>query len=584
MAGSYWDRYTAQRVSRRRVLQSAGVAGAAVGAIAIVGCGGGSSSSNNTSTSGSPSSGGGNTPPPTTAEGLNFVNSGGTPKAGGTYNIGTSVDFDTFDPHISIAGGVGYFPKLYNAVINRSPVDNNFKFDDMASSLEQPDEQTYVFTMRDNVKIGPNKLGVPERNMDAADVKATFDRIKNLPQSNAFAFVGPNIASVDASADGKSLTIKTPKPYGYFFFRIGSPINLIVPKELIDTPDKMKAASAGGGAYVLNPGDYTEGQFATLSKNTSYYLKDDKNNNATLPYIDTITAKIITDRSALRTAFQSNQTQTYTAQDINDFNGLQQGGNKYPSTRDTTNTFIAFTMNPLNKPWDDDRVRKAANFALDRSVYVDRVYKGQAKVNGLVHWSLGDYAIPQDELSKYQPHDPAQAKQLLSAAGVSSVKVMWPADSIIEEHNLHLPIWLQQMSDAGFTIDKDPQAFATWLDNYTNKKYDASLALNQVYETAEFEMDFESKEGPAGSNIYSNGLGAIDANIEKAILDSKAITTIKDQAAAVVAAQKLMYAKGAMFLPICTPYAFTLYQTNVHNIPAGVGSASALFLNTMWLG
>jgi hypothetical protein len=39
-----------------------------------------------------------------------------------------------------------------------------------------------------------------------------------------------------------------------------------------------------------------------------------------------------------------------------------------------------------------------------------------------------------------------------------------------------------------------------------------------------------------------------------------------------------------MFLPICTPYAFTLYQTNVHNIPAGVGSASALFLNTMWLG
>ena len=232
-----------------------------------------------------------------------------------------------------------------------------------------------------------------------------------------------------------------------------------------------------------------------------------------MPYIDTITAKIITDRSALRTAFQSNQTQTYTAQDINDFNGLQQGGNKYPSTRDTTNTFIAFTMNPLNKPWDDDRVRKAANFALDRSVYVDRVYKGQAKVNGLVHWSLGDYAIPQDELSKYQPHDPAQAKQLLSAAGSQQTsRSCGPPTPIIEEHNLHLPIWLQQMSDAGFSIDKDPQAFATWLDNYTNKKYDASLALNQVYETAEFEMDFESKEGPAGSNIYSNGLGAIDAD------------------------------------------------------------------------
>ena len=45
MAGSYWDKFTAQRVTRRRVLQSAGVAGAAAGAVWIVGCGGGSSRS-----------------------------------------------------------------------------------------------------------------------------------------------------------------------------------------------------------------------------------------------------------------------------------------------------------------------------------------------------------------------------------------------------------------------------------------------------------------------------------------------------------------------------------------------------------
>src|SRR5436853_578807 len=43
MAAGYWDKITAQRVSRRRVLQSAGVAGAAAGAVWLVGCGGGSS-------------------------------------------------------------------------------------------------------------------------------------------------------------------------------------------------------------------------------------------------------------------------------------------------------------------------------------------------------------------------------------------------------------------------------------------------------------------------------------------------------------------------------------------------------------
>jgi ABC-type transport system substrate-binding protein len=581
MAGSYWDKFTAQRVSRRRVLQSAGVAGATAGAVWLVGCGGGSSGGSK-----SPSSGNNNaTPSGGNAVGLNFKNSGGTPKPGGTYNIGTSVDFDTFDPHISIAGGVAYFPKLYNAVINRSPVDNKFEFDDLAESLEQPDAQTYVFKIRDGVKIAPNTLNVPERNLDANDIKATFDRIKNLPQANAYAFVGPNIASVDASADGKTCTIKTPKPYGYFFFRIGSPINLIVPKELIDEADKMKSASAGGGAYVLNPGEYTEGQFANLKKNANYYRKDDKNGNAALPYLDQITAKIIADRSALRTAFQSQQTEQYTAQDVNDSNSLSQGQN-YTISKDTTNTFIAFTMNPLNKPWDDDRIRKAAMFALDRQVYVDRIYKGEAKQNGIVHWSLGAYALPDDELAKLQPHDPAQSKQLIKAAtgqDTLKIKVMWPADSIIEEHNLHLPIWLQQMADAGFEIDKDPQAFATWLDNYTKKQYDASLALNQVYETAEFEMDFEAKEGPAGSNIYSNGLGAIDQSIEDGIVASKQITDITQQADKVKEVQRQIYAKGPMFLPICTPYSFTLYQPYVHNIATGIGTASALFLNTVWL-
>lgn len=582
MAGSYWDKITAQRVSRRRVLQSAGVAGAAAGAVWIVGCGGGSSNNNNSGNNNQP--GAGSTP--TSASGFHLLNSGGTPKPGGTYNVATSVDFDTFDPHISIAGGVALFPRLYNAIVNRSSIDTSYQFNDMASKLEQPDSTTYVFTLRPDVKIAPNQLGIPERPLDAGDINATFDRIKNLPQANAYAFVGPHISKVTASADGMTATITTPGPYGYFFYRIGSPINLIVPKELIAVADKMKTASAGGGPYVLNPGQYTEGQNAALTKNPSYYRKDDKNNNAQLPYIDNFVTKIIADRSALRTAFQSKQTEQYTAQDVNDANSLESGGAGYQVVKDSTNTFIAFTMNPLNKPFDDERIRMAAMYALNRDEYVQRVYSGQAKPNGIVHWSLGAYALPPDELAKLQPFDPQKSKQLIKAAtgnDTVDITVMWPDNSIIEEHNLHLPIWLQQMQNAGFNVKKDPQAFATWLTNYTNKKYDASLALNQVYETAEFEMDFESKEGPAGSNIYTNGLGAVDADIEKMISDSKAITNPTDQAKAVQAAQRAIYAKGPMFLPLVTPYSFTLYQPYIHNIPAGIGVGTGLFLNTLWL-
>ncbi len=580
MAGSYWDKLTEQRVSRRRVLQSAGVAGVAAGAVVVVGCGGGSSSSGSTKTPGTAS-----TPPPSSSASDTILNGGGTPKAGGTYNAGTSVDFDTFDPHISIAGGVALFPRLYNTVINRSPRSTSFKFDDLAESLEQPDPTTYIFKLRTGVKIGANGLGVPERDMDGNDIKASFERVKALPQSNAYAFVGQWVQSVDVSADGKTVTIKTPKPYGYFYSRIGSAYNMIVPKELLDTPDKMKSASAGGGPYVLNPGKYTEGQNALLEKNRSYYRKDDKNNNAQLPYLDAISIKIIADRSAQRTAFQSQQIDAYTAQNVDESNGLKSGSN-YAINRDPTNAFIAFTMNPTKDPWKDDRVRMAATHAMNRKEYIDRVYKGEAQENGLVQWSLGDSALPQSELDTLQKYDPQMSKDLIRAAtGKDSIDitVMWPADSIIEEHNNHLPIWLQQMADAGFNVNKDPQAFATWLDNYTNIKYDASLALNQVYETAEPLMDFEHSEGPARNKIYTIGAGALYPEIDKAIDDSKAITDPVAQAKKIQELQRLIYSKGPMFLPIVTPYSFTLFQSYVKNIPINVGRDSGNFLNTTYL-
>lgn len=578
MAGSYWDKVASQRVSRRRVLQGAGAAGAAAGAVWLVGCG---KSTSTSTTPTSKTSAAGATP--SSAGGLTYLNPGSSPKKGGTYNIGTSVDFDTFDPHISIAGGVAYFPKLYNVLINRSPADSSFRFDDLAESLEQPDDVTYVFKMRSGVKIGPNQLGVPERDMDANDVKASFDRIKTLPQSNAYAFVGEWIDSAEASADGKTLTIKTKKPYGYFFFRIGSPINTIVPKELLSTPDKMKSSSAGAGPFVLNPGKYTEGQNALLERNTSYYLKD--TSGTALPYVDAIGTKIISDRSALQTAFQSQQIDQYAAQNADEAKSLQ-SGNNYTVDRQSTNTFIAFTMNPTKKPWDDDRIRKAAMYALNRQEYVDRVYKGEAKADGLVHWSLGDYALSPDELAQLQPYDPKQARDLIKAAtgnDTIDITVMYPAESIIEEHSLHLPIWLQQMKDAGFNVNEDAQAFPTWLDNYTKLNYDASLALNQVYEYAEFNLDFEHSEGPARNHIYSIGLGKLYPEIDAAIDESKGITDPAAQAKKVQDVQRMIYAKGPMFLPLVTPYAYTLYQPYVKNIPTGVGTASALYLSTTYL-
>jgi peptide/nickel transport system substrate-binding protein len=578
MAGSYWERITKQRVSRRRVLQTTGLAGAAAGAVWLVGCGSGGGTK--TPTGGTPSTS--KTTEPTTASGV--ANPGTAPKSGGTYTVASTADFDTFDPYIGIAASVAYFPRLYNVLVNFSALDAKFRFDDLSTGFEQPDNTTYIFKIRPGVKIGPNDLGVPERALDASDIVASYERIKSLPQSNAYAFIGKWLESQTASADNMTYTLKTPKPYAFFQDRIGSPINTIVAKEALTDAviGQLKQKAAGAGPFLLK--SYTEGQGASLIRNPNYYGKDDKNNNAQIPYIDQFDVKIITDQAALRVAFQSGQLDFYGAPNVDEAKQLEQGQN-YTVVKDPTNTFIAFAMNPTKDPWKDDRVRQAALYAINRQEFIDRVYNGEAKANGLVHWSMGELAFSDDELKTLQPYDPAKSKALIKAAtgnDTVKVKVMWPADSDIEEHKLHLPIWLEQMKTAGFEVDADPQPFATWLDNYTNLKYDASLALNQVYEYAEFDLDWQHSEGPARNNIYGIGVGKLYPEIDKRIDDVKSISNHDEFVKAIKDLQKLIYEKGPTFIPLVTPYVFNLYNSRVKNIPQGVG-ASGLYINTWYL-
>jgi peptide/nickel transport system substrate-binding protein len=564
-------------VTRRRALQTTGIAGAAAGAVWLVGCGGSSSSKTPAASTTKAAA----TPQATTASG---VANPGTPKAGGTYTVASTVDFDTFDPYIAIGASVFYFPRLYNVLVNFSALDPNFRFDDLSTGFEQPDALTYNFKIRAGVKVGPNQLGVPERALDASDIIASYERIKSLPQSNAFAFIGKWLESQTASADNLTYTLKTPKPYAFFRNRIGSGINTIVPREALTDAviGQLKQKAAGAGPFSLK--SYTEGQGATLIKNPNYYRKDDANGGAAIPYIDQFDVRIITDQSTLRVAFQTGQLDQYTATNLDESNQLR-SGQSYTLIKDPVNTFISFVMNPTRKPWDDDRVRKAALYAIDRKAYIDRIYNGDAKANGLVHWPQGELAFSDDELAQLQPYDPAKSRALIKAAtgqDTVKVKVMWPADTDIEQHKLHLPIWLEQMRAAGFDVEADPQPIATWLDNATNVKYDASLSLNQVYEYAEFNLDFEHSEGPARNNIYAIGVGKLYPEIDKAIDDVKSISNHEEFVKAIKDLQRLIYEKGPTFIPIVSPYSFTLFQSRVRSIPQGIGGSS-LFVNTWYL-
>lgn len=574
MASSYWDRVTQQRVTRRRMLKSAGVAGAAAGAVLLVGCGS-DDGDDNPSTPGS-----GSTPSGTSqATGLRFLNEKNPPVAGGRYVASTGADFGTWDAHVSVAAAANYFPRIYPVLVNQSVVAPDFRYFDLAESVENPDELTWNFKIRKGVKIGPNDLGVPERDMTAEDAVATYTRIKNEPKAGNGA-IKPFLDTM--TANGDIFTIKTTKPYAWFLTRVGIFTSTVPPKELTSDQagiDKMRTKSAGAGPFRLSSS--TEGEIAKMDRNPSYYRKDENNNNAALPYWEGLDLRVIRDRATVKTAFNDGQISVYGPESKAEADTYSSQSGFFV-TKDPATTFISVAMNPEKDPFKDERVRKAIGYAINRDQFVQIVYQGDAEANGLVHWSTGRYAFRGDDLKQVQPYDLAEAKKLVEAVGGIKVKMMYPASSNIQQHDKHLPIFLEQMKAAGIEIEQDPKDFGTWYSDYQTLNYTMSLSLNQSYETPEVPLDAHSAGGPLSDRSFFIGLN--DPEIEAAILKTKTTFDLEDQITAVRDAQKLIYSKGPTWLPLVTPYSYTAYNKKVHNVPTGVGGATGgLVSSVTWI-
>ncbi len=566
---SYWFRFQKARMSRRAFVRAAGATAAGAAGTALAGCGGGG--------------GGGDETP---AAGETPTTKTGTPKHGNRYKGITAVDWGTLDPVTSVGGFTGITARIYNALMVRSTDKPDFQLFDLAEELEQPDEETYVFSIRSGVRIGPNGYNIEQRELDALDAKVWQDRIAEDENALPRSFTTVWLDSYDAP-DAKTFTMKTKGPYAYFSFRL-NPIlgGMMPPREFWERGQSIEGGGVGAGPYTIQPGSYQETGGINLDRNPNYYRTDPDNNDAPLPYYDGINIVRITDRLARRTAFQDAQIYNYDAQDKAERDELLRQNPDYQSFEIGANTFISFTMNPTRAPWDDERIRKAANFALNRQEFADRIFgEGGAKPDGLVHWPRGPFALDEDELEELQPYDPQRARDLIKDAignDTIRIKVMYPTGTDIEFHAEHLPIWKQQMQDAGFELDEEALDFGTWLGRYTVVDYDSSFSLNQVYELAETALDWQHSQGPMGDANFGIGIGVLYPEVDEAIRKSKETASLEEAAERVKDAQRLCYEKGPGFLPLVSWITYTLYQPFVKNITPGLRGAGQS-LNNTWL-
>ena len=310
----------------------------------------------------------------------------------------------------------------------------------LAESWETPDPLTYIFHIRQGVHWH-NKAPMNGREFTASDVEYNFHRVfgigsgftaENKPPvlycRGAAACAAP-VESI-AATDKWTVVIKLKEPTftALFSFLIHWSTMMMPPeviKEYGDVQDWRNVV--GTGPYELT--DYVEGSSLTWTKNPDYWGYDEKYPENRLPYVDEISALIMSEGATRLAALRSGKVDyvgwiggaTLRSMDIAD--NLRKTNPEIAQWPFTNRSNSAYAMETTKPPFSDIRVRKAMQMALDHETINNTFNKGLGnwKPEGLAGDAVVGVSTPfeewPEELQQEYTYNPAGAEALLDEAG-----------------------------------------------------------------------------------------------------------------------------------------------------------------------
>ena len=321
----------------------------------------------------------------------------------------------------------------------------------LAESWEQPDPLTWIAHIRRGVHWH-DKPPMNGREFTADDVEHNYHRKLGLGEfSQAEPSPYPADKALVAIVESVTATDKWT-----VVFKLKGP-NLQAEKNIFDNefgfmypPEVINKQGAdakalaygmpgledwrdlvGTGPYMLT--DYVEGSSLTFTKNPDYWGFDEKYPQNRLPYIDELRALIMpevaTFLSALRTAKIDYVGSVAASQlrSIDQVVSLQRTNPEIVLQQFSYRSDNGFRFNGQNvvdnPPFNDIRVRKAMQMALDLETINNTYYRGYASTTpqGVISKDVIGHAIPfedwPEDVKKGYMYDPAGARQLLTEAG-----------------------------------------------------------------------------------------------------------------------------------------------------------------------
>ena len=350
---------------------------------------------------------------------------------GGTFIGAITADIQTVLPFLAEEeASIAVANKVFESLVGSDVRTGQIAPTGLADSWEiAPDNRTYTFHLNQDAKWHD---GV---DVTADDVQFSLDAIANPEVGSAY--TGAFLDTVESwrTIDEHTVELVAAEPLYTFLFDIVAA--WIVPKHIWENVPVAEWRTDPGatgadpsrviGSGPFKFGEWRQGESITLNRNDDYHGK--------VPYLDSYVLRIWPDQTAVVNALLNGEVDASELEpaDIAAVEGTP--GITVAHYPTQSFTYYEFNLDPeVTTLWQDQRVRQALLYGLDRESIVNDILLGYAEVAQGTQPVISYAYAPHQIRTKYT-YDPEKAKALLAEAG-----------------------WTD--TDGDGTVDKDGQALA----------------------------------------------------------------------------------------------------------------------------
>lgn len=477
----------------------------------------------------------------------------GEPVKGGEITVGIAQDLDdSLDPHQTVAAGTREV--LFN--IFEGLVKPNSDGEMIPAVAEKytlsEDGTTYTFTLREGVKFHNGQT------VTAEDVVYSINRCAAVPEGQEKPLVAAfsAVKSVEA-LDEKTVAVTIAQRDLEFISYMTA---AIIPADY----ENQDTAPVGTGPF----------KFVSRTPQQDFVMERFEDYWGAPAWLDKVTYKICENADALVMNLNGGSIDLCAHLTSAQASQLNQS---FQVLEGTMNLVQAIYLNNQAKPFDNQMVRQALCYAIDRQGIMDMVADGHGTaVGSSIYPAFAKYFLP--ELVDKYPHDVAKAKELLAQAGYPDGFDM--TISVPNNYQPHMDtaeVVAEQLREAGINVTIQPVEWSTWLDTiYNGRQFQATVvgvdAANMTARamlerfTSDYGKNFINYNNPAYDALFQQAINAQDEatqtdlykQMEAMLADTAANVYIQDLCDLVAMRQDL---GGLKFYPIYVVDLSTVYLT-----------------------